>query len=122
MTTPNFGLGLAQHLRELEECLLLPDVRKSRTLVDLLADEFVEFGSSGRVYNKADLVSTLQAESPSTQTTSDFKVTELSPEVALLTYRIHLHREPPVYTLRSSLWKLSGGRWRMVFHRATPTE
>ena len=122
MTTPNFGLGLAQHLRELEECLLLPDVRKSRTLVDLLADEFVEFGSSGRVYNKADLVSTLQAESPSTQTTSDFKVTELSPEVALLTYRIHLHREPPVYTLRSSLWKLSGGRWRMVFHQATPTE
>ena len=122
MTTPHLGPALAQHLRELEESLLLPDIRKSQTLVDLLADEFIEFGSSGRIYSKADLVSTLQAESPSAQTTSDFKVSELSPDVALLTYRIHLHREPPVYTLRSSLWKQSGGRWRMVFHQATITK
>ncbi len=97
MTTPHLGPALAEHLRELEESLLLPDIRKSQTLVDLLADEFIEFGSSGRIYSKADLVSTLKAESPSTQTTSDFKVTELSPDVALLTYRIHLHREPPVF-------------------------
>jgi hypothetical protein len=120
--TPNHGWGLAQHLRELEESLLQPDVRKSRTLVDLLADEFVEFGSSGRIYNKADLVSTLQAEAPSTQSASGFKLIELSPEVALLTYRIHLHGEPPVHTLRSSLWKQIGGRWRMVFHQATLTK
>jgi len=117
--TPNHGRALAQHLRELEESLLLPDVRKSATLVELLADEFVEFGSSGRIYNKADLVSTLQAEVPSKQTASGFKLTELSPEVALLTYRIQLHDEPPVHTLRSSLWKQMGGRWRMIFHQAT---
>jgi len=120
--TPNHGRGLVQHLRELEESLLLPGVRKSQTLVDLLADEFVEFGSSGHIYDKADLVSTLRAEAPSTQTASGFKLTELSPEVALLTYKIHLHSEPPVHTLRSSLWKQIGGRWRMVFHQATLTK
>jgi hypothetical protein len=120
--TPNHGRGLAQHLRGLEESLLLPDVRKSETLVDLLADEFVEFGSSGRIYNKAELVSTLQAEAASTQTASGFTLIELSPEVALLTYRIHLHAEPPVHTLRSSLWKQIGGRWQMVFHQATVTK
>lgn len=113
--------GLARHLRELEESLLTPEIRKSPTLVDLLADAFIEFGSSGRTYTKAELVAALQAESPSKQTTSDFKVTELSPEVALVTYRIHCHREPPVCTLRSSVWTRSGEQWRMIFHQGTPT-
>jgi hypothetical protein len=114
--------ALAQHLRELEESLLRPDVRKSQTLVDLLADEFIEFGSSGRIHTKTDLVEALQAETPTKQTTSDFKVIHLSPDAALLTYRIHLHREPPLYTLRSSIWQLSGGKWRMIFHQATITK
>jgi hypothetical protein len=45
----------------------------------------------------------------------------LGPDAALLTYRIHLHRDPPVHTLRSSLWQRSNGAWRMVFHQATVT-
>lgn len=121
MTTQQDDPSLARHLQELEESLLQPDVRKSRTLVDLLDDEFLEFGSSGRTYSKADLVATLQAESPSKQTTSDFKTIRLGPDAALLTYRIRLHREPPVHTLRSSLWRRTGGKWRMVFHQATVT-
>ena len=28
---------------------------------------------------------------------------------------------PPVYTLRSSVWRKRGERWRMVFHQATLT-
>jgi len=113
--------ALIQHLRQLEESLLQPDVRKSRTLIELLADEFIEFSSSGRIYNKADLVEALQAESPSKQTANDFKVARLCPDAALLTYRIHLHREPPVHTLRSSVWRRSNGKWRIVFHQATIT-
>ena len=112
---------LTTHLRELEESLLEPDVRKSQTLLDLLDDEFVEFGSSGRIYSKTDLVQTLQAETPTRQTASDFRAIHLSPDAALLTYRIHLHREPPVFTLRSSIWRKSGGKWKMIFHQATVT-
>jgi hypothetical protein len=44
--------AFTQHLRELEESLLEPDVRKSEVLADLLADDFIEFGSSRRIYNK----------------------------------------------------------------------
>ena len=41
----------ADHLRTLEERLLQPDVRRSaQAVASLLADEFVEFGSSGRVF------------------------------------------------------------------------
>ena len=113
--------ALSRHLRELEESLLQPDVRKSQQLVALLADDFVEFGSSGRVYTKSDLVALLQAETPSVQTTSNFKVTVLSPRVALLTYTIRREAVPPVYTLRSSVWKLRGERWQIVFHQGTLT-
>lgn len=113
--------AIAAELRGLEELLLVPDVRKSTQLTELLADEFVEFGSSGRVYTKDDLVAALQAESPVTQTTSEFKVTTLAPDVALLTYRIRRHSQPPVDTLRSSVWLRSKGQWQMVFHQATVT-
>lgn len=113
--------AIAAELKELEELLLLPDVRKSARLVDLLADDFIEFGSSGRVYAKQDLVAVLQAESPTAQTTSGFKVTSLAPDVALLTYRIRRHSQPTVDTLRSSIWRRSNGNWQMVFHQGTVT-
>ena len=122
MTTSFNDEKLSQHLRELEESLLLPDVRKSERLVELLDDSFIEFGSSGRIYTKADLVAALQAELPSIQTTSDFKVSILASDIAFVTYRIH-HQSatPPVYTLRSSIWRFKEGQWQMVFHQATRT-
>ncbi len=113
--------ALEAELTELEELLLVPDVRKSSRLAELLADEFIEFGSSGRVYTKDDLVAVLQAESPVVQVTSDFRVTTLAPDVALLTYRIRRLSQPPVDTRRSSIWRRSGGRWQIVFHQATVT-
>lgn len=111
--------ALAAELKGLEEELLVPAVRKSTRLTELLADEFIEFGSSGRIYTKSDLVAVLQAESPVAQTTSDFKVTILAPDVALLTYRILRHSQPAVQTLRSSVWRRAKGHWQMVFHQGT---
>ena len=90
-------------------------------LVELLADDFIEFGSSGRVYTKDDLVAVLQDESPVVQTTSDFRMLTLAPDVALLLYRISRHSEPVVDSLRSSLWRRSNGKWQMVFHQGTIT-
>ncbi|WP_442949931.1 DUF4440 domain-containing protein [Nostoc sp.] len=41
----------------MEERLLQPDVRKSaKDIIDLLADEFIEFVSSGRVFNKQQII------------------------------------------------------------------
>jgi hypothetical protein len=111
--------ALATELKGLEEELLVPTVRRSTRLTELLADEFIEFGSSGRIYTKSDLVAVLQAESPIAQTTSDFKVTSLAPDVALLTYKICRHSKPAVHTLRSSVWRRANGKWQMVFHQGT---
>jgi hypothetical protein len=54
--------ALEAELKGLEESLLDPDIRKSTQLVELLADEFIEFGSSGRVYTRDDLVAVLHVE------------------------------------------------------------
>jgi hypothetical protein len=111
--------ALVVELQALEEELLVPDVRKSARLTELLAEDFVEFGSSGRVYTKADLVALLAAERPVLQTTSDFRVSLLAPDVALLTYRARRHSDPVVDTLRGSIWRRTRGQWQMLFHRGT---
>lgn len=112
---------IADHLCELEESLLQPDVRKSTRVSELLADEFVEFGSSGRTFDKNQIIASLSEETPTECTLSDFRMQLLADNLALVTYRTHLHTEPPVYALRSSIWKLTEGQWRMIFHQGTPT-
>ncbi|WP_445628867.1 nuclear transport factor 2 family protein [Nostoc sp. DSM 114167] len=111
--------------RELEERLLQPDVRKSaKDIMDLLADEFIEFGSSGRVFNKQQIIKSLQNESiqPLTQRLiTEFKTLVLATGVVLVTYRIvrHISGKQPVHSLRSSIWKLNNDRWKMIFHQGT---
>ncbi|MDZ7953214.1 nuclear transport factor 2 family protein [Nostoc sp. DedQUE09] len=111
--------------RELEERLLQPDVRKSaKDIMDLLADEFIEFGSSGRVFNKQQIIESLQNESiqPLTQRLiTEFKTLVLATGVVLVTYRIvrNISGKQPVHSLRSSIWKLNNDQWKMIFHQGT---
>lgn len=111
--------GLAFHLRRLEESLLRPDIRKSELASQLLAESFVEFGSSGRQYDKAQVIASLRSESPVTITAHEFKVSRLGSNVALVTYRACLNTEPLVHTLRSSIWQQHEGEWQMIFHQGT---
>jgi hypothetical protein len=109
----------------LEEDLLKPEVRKSVDRVgQLLADEFIEFGSSGRVFNKAKIIVALQQEACDAVhriSLTDFTVRRLAPDVMLVTYRTTI-QDPPESSLRSSIWKLISGRWQMVFHQGTPSK
>ncbi|MFC4173522.1 DUF4440 domain-containing protein [Microvirga sp. GCM10011540] len=114
------------HFYELETSLLRPEVRASRdALSKLLANDFVEFGSSGRVYDRDQVIEGLNQESsyPAPgRMTYEFSVRRLSEVVALVTYRVS-RRMPDgeeFQTRRSSIWQLIGGRWQMVFHQGTP--
>jgi hypothetical protein len=110
-------------LRHLEEQLLQPEVRISAEKVAaLLADDFVEFGSSGQVFDKKQIMKLLQHESPTKRSLSKFESTVLSDNIVLVTYRATRNSEPPVHTLRSSIWRLSNGQWQMVFHQGTLTK
>jgi hypothetical protein len=82
----------------------------------LLADEFVEFGSSGRIYDKSQIVALLQQEQGQGGqcTVRDFAARQLADGVVLVTYRV-----VESGTIRSSIWKCMHERWQMVFHQGT---
>jgi hypothetical protein len=83
-------------IRRLEEALLVPEVRKSAAqIAALLADEFVEIGSSGRIYDKDQIIGQLLQESGevSPRTVSDFTARELADGLILVVFQ-HRRRTP----------------------------
>ena len=120
----SLGISIEAHHGTLEEQLLQPAVRKDATRLDaLLAEGFIEFGSSGRVFDKQAIIDSLRSESTIRLSLTDFKAQLLAPGVVLTTYRAARYGElgeQPIHSLRSSVWRLIDGRWRMVFHQGTP--
>lgn len=94
-------------------------------MVALLADDFLEFGRSGGVYLKEEVVRGLAVErdrQPSEFTAHGYELRALAVGVLLLTYRTTRRQEsvPDLHTLRSSVWKLSIDRWQIAFHQEQP--
>ena len=114
--------GLAELLLHLERQLMDPVFRKNREQVSaLLAEDFREFGSSGRVWSRAAILDLLANEEAYTApVVEDFAMQRISPETALVTYRTlraDAASDAPQITLRSSLWVLRGERWQVLFHQ-----
>ena len=104
---------LQEEILQLEEQLVAPAVRSSADALDrLVSDEFIEFGSSGRVYTKHEVISQMLAAPNITISVSEFRVIAVSADVALATYRTER-------SLRSSVWRREGQYWRIVFHQGT---
>ncbi len=83
----------------------------------LLGNDFVEFGSSGRVYHKDMLIDMMVNEQHAAVLVRDFNLRELSSESALVTYRTV--GQAGQEARRSSVWVLRADCWQMVFHQGT---
>jgi hypothetical protein len=113
-------------LRKLEQSLLDTAVRRDGDrLRQLLAEDFVEFGSSGRVWTRKSIIDLLATEMnffpPEIE---EFQCTFLSDKVALVTYRTVRNDAKTgerLASLRSSVWTRMDGEWRMRFHQGTRT-
>jgi len=109
---------LRNDLRALEDQLVSPAIRASASALDrLISERFVEFGSSGRIYSKQEVIAQILAAPNIKLSVTDFDVKLLSEVVALVTYRTEA-------SLRSSIWRCEKGEWRIVFHQgaiAKPT-
>ncbi len=116
------GESIEAQLERLETELLHSLTRNDpEAVANLLVDEFCEFGSSGRIFSKADIVEFLGMESGRRFSATDLHVTVLSPGVALVRYEAR-QEEPgreSLASLRSSLWVLRDSRWQMLFHQGT---
>jgi len=122
-------MNISDHLKLLEVRLLDPTVRRNSSAVaSHLTEDFIEFGGSGRVFDKAaileDIKADLKAEPPRPASLlTDFKTRELAPNVILATYkatRLNAAGEPTGQSWRSSIWTHVNGQWQITFHQGTP--
>ena len=110
--------SIEKQFLQLEKKLLEPEIRSSKDeLCKLLAETFFEFGSSGKVLYKDENINAIQLSEVQMRL-SDFEIHPLSEEIILTTYKIYneLNQQS---SLRSSIWKLIDGHWKMHFHQGT---
>ncbi len=114
---------LGAHLRACEEALLDAAVRRDRTCVAaLLSEDFQEFGSSGRVWSRQQILDLLATENYEPPAMEEFACQRIAEDVALVTYRtvrIDAQTGQQSTVLRSSIWTREAGMWRVRFHQGT---
>lgn len=106
-----------------ELSLLDPDVRASpEAVTELLDPEFIEFGASGRRYDRTSILavtSAVDANAPAPSVATEMSGVLLAPGLVHLTY---VAEDNGRRVRRSSIWRRSESRWRMYFHQGTPAE
>jgi hypothetical protein len=115
----------SQHiLRVFEERLLnRADDESEPRLAALIADDFFEVCSSGRLYDRTETLARMARDTQPRLTLTDLQIRFLAPDVALLVYLLIMTKDQedaPASSWRSSLWKSHHGRWQIHFHQATP--
>ena len=114
-------------LADLERQLLTRTFTSLESALNLLDDDFVEFGRSGAVHTKAETAAALIAADEAARWAADLAdlaTRFLSADLALVTYvsfRRYDDGRKDRRSLRSSVWRRRDGQWRMVFHQGTPT-
>ncbi|WP_263367259.1 nuclear transport factor 2 family protein [Edaphobacter bradus] len=108
---------LQTDLYALEELLLHPDRTADRTmLIPLLASDFKEFCTTGRVTNRQETIDDMLSSHGRAATIHYYVVTPLCDNAALATYRLTTVTS---VSYRSSLWVYRDKRWQLLFHQGT---
>jgi hypothetical protein len=116
-------------VKQLEEKLLSSKIRGSREeLEQLISVEFIEYGSSGKIYNYLGTLAYLLVNSKNIFNYSfvNFKTRRLSDDIILALYILETERDRRItISNRSSLWHWEedsagkGPAWRIIFHQGT---
>ena len=85
-------------------------------LMRLIAEDFIEFGKSGRVWTARSIREHLEGPPGEPVSIEGFEIAELGDGVVLATYLVP--GRPSVN--RSSIWIHREGRWLLRFHQGTP--
>lgn len=111
--------SLEEQFLTLEKMLML---YRKVDFEQLLSEDFIEFGSSGKKFDK-----TIQLKSLNDNTSlknipfiiSDFNVNQIAPNIVHTTYCTQCI-ETNKKSLRSSIWQFNKCGWQMFFHQGTP--
>ena len=116
---------LKEMFLKLETELITQSVRSSvDRLNELLANDFIEYGSSGSVYDKKITIDSLTNKPSPAYKIYDLEAALLSDNFAqtrFKTDRINLDGTT-LTSLRSSIWRKKDDMWQMYFHQGTPAK
>jgi len=111
-------------LRLKEETLWRAETRFNPDLMDkIFAADFVEFGRSGRRYERSEMIFTADPDAviDAKLPLPDYSVELVAPDVALSTYTSEVRYGDILERgRRSSLWIRVEGLWKLRFHQGTP--
>jgi hypothetical protein len=109
-------------LRQLEEELWRVETRSNRRrMLDIIADDFMEFGRSGRVYSRDEVLAIDTSSLNAVLPLSNFKVRLIAPDVVQITYNSEVRLGTSILRARrSSIWTRTKTGWQLRFHQGTP--
>ncbi len=116
--------NIKDHIRELEVKLLHSDVQENPEIInELLSEEFEEIGSIGKTSSREEVVYWLRMKEKNKQWSLDeFRIRELAPNLILAIYQANSkegNHHVSKGSIRSSIWKLCSGNWKIIFHQGT---
>jgi len=109
-------------LQSLEEELWLEETRFDVIRMrQIIADDFFEYGRSGRVYTRDDTLAIERQPIHANLPLPNFQARLISAEVAQVTYNTEVsHNGVIQQARRSSIWSKSTRGWQLRFHQGTP--
>ena len=124
MNVLNDITGVAEELRRLEESLWRSESRYDRKLMESrFAADFFEFGRSGKIYRREELLFDPEDAGPivATLPLPRLSVRELASDTYQVTYLSEVSRQGGVDRAnRSSIWSRTPSGWQLRFHQGTP--
>ena len=111
-------------LEQLEHSLWDTTTRFDRNAMEtLFADDFFEFGRSGRRYTRSEMLFDEKDRLPIRATLHNLTYTHLNDDLVLVTYQSQVGEAgAQEWANRSSIWDKRSGKWQLRFHQGTPTE
>lgn len=111
-------------LKQLELELWVAETRFNRQYMEgLFAPDLFEFGRSGRVYSRDQLLAATGAEINARLPLENMEIRLISERVAQVTYNSYVEYDGVTEKARrSSIWSLTNKGWELRFHQGTPFE
>ncbi|AAO90538.1 DUF4440 domain-containing protein [Coxiella burnetii] len=91
-------------------------------ITELLADDFIEIGSSGHVYYRNDVIFQLSNLNIQEIKILNFEAKLVEKNIVLVLYKAEKkisNSNVTQISFRSSLWKRVKGTWKIIFHQGT---
>ena len=115
--------GEYEKLVKLEESLWIPETRfDQKYMDDLLTPDFFEFGRSGKIYNREQILSPRPQPINTTFPLKNLKIELITPEIVQITYVSEVMYEELEIGNRSSIWIKTLTGWKLRFHQGTAVE